>query len=873
LENVRGKNRRFQEYTYAFVVLCLLSETLPAHASPAREVTQPDWVIESWEKRDRVSEIGYAEAASRLAVKLEDTAQMPSGGLAKGALLAKARDTYYQLAQKQREELLAPYLDRIDTLIFAKHQVFGGRAHYAYTEGLTDHPQSGVGNRGGGLYLLTIDENMVCSVEPLHETPQGILRDPDVSFDAKRILFSKRDTKHEDYHLFELTVADRSVRQITFGEAHADIEPAYLQNGEIVFNSTRCVQDVDCFPRPVSNFYLCDNNGRYIRRIGFDQVHTNYPTLMSNGKVLFTRWEYNDRKQYFTQCLFQMNPNGTAQEEFFGNNSVFPTSILHGREIPGTGKAVAILSGHHTEQQGHLAIIDPKLGDDGLQSITLLAPEREPVDPGPKGSARDFYAQTGDVYQYPYPLDEEAFLVSHRYLEEDGKDSPPFSIAFVTRDGTREVLATSTDPDMSCSKPMPLAVRTRPQTPANSVDYTISEGNFSIMDVYHGESSEGIERGTIDRIRVVGIEYRARSLPPSAAGDSYLAVAAGEGTWDVKVIIGEAEVYDDGSAWFTAPVRMPLYFQLVDTNGYVAQTMRSWTVLQPGEGQSCVGCHEKKDELPPARSTIAQKAGPKPLNEFHGPARGFSFQNEIQPVLDQKCVSCHDGGVHNGVTTVDFRSSRVTGPDDEDLLFYHGQDRRKGNRISKSRFGPRYSTRSYWNLIGYVSWINGLGPPELLPPYLDGSFESDLIKHLDAGHNNVELTREERDKLCCWIDLLIPYAGDYMEGLWEEEAAIYQRWQDKRNAWLEIEEQNILDYIANGTGSVIQYSTPDGPRPFTTRFQEIPARQSRVYLVNPRGQLIPQMNGKTAPYQFPAPGVYLEKSGKGKGFKKIVIDE
>ncbi len=842
-------------------------------AAPA--VDQPSWVIESWEKRDRVSEIGYAEAAARLAKKLGKTTDIRSSGLAKGSSAAEAGNAYYQLAQMQRKELLAPYLDRIDTLIFAKHQVFGGRAHYAYTEGLTDHPESGVGNRGGGLYLLTIDENAECTVQPLHETPGGVLRDPDVSFDGKRILFSKRDSKHDDYHLFELTVENRSVRQITFGEAHADIEPAYLQNGDIVFNSTRCVQDVDCFPRPVSNFYLCDINGKYIRRIGFDQVHTNYPTLMPSGKVLFTRWEYNDRKQYFTQCLFQMNPNGTAQEEFFGNNSVFPTSILHGRGIPGTGKAVAILSGHHTEQQGHLAIIDPQLGDDGLQSITLLAPEREPVDPG-RNQDRDFYAQTGDVYQYPYPLDENAFLVSHRYLDEDVKDAPPFSIAFVTRDGTREVLAISTDPDMSCSKPMPLSARTPPQTPTVPVDYTKSEGNFSIIDVYHGESSEGIDRGTIDRIRVVGIEYRARSLPPSAAGDSYLPVAASNGTWDVKVILGEADVYEDGSAWFTAPVRMPLYFQLVDTNGYVAQTMRSWTVLQPGEGQSCVGCHEKKDEIPPTTTTTAQRRGPEPLKEFYGPARGFSFQNEIQPILDDKCVRCHDGGVHDGVTTVDFRATQVTGPNEDKFLYYHGQDRRRGDREGKSRFGPRYSTRSYWNLLGYVSWIDGLGPPELLPPYLDGSFESDLIGHLDAGHKDIELTQEERDKLCCWIDLLIPYAGDYMEGLWEDEAAIYQRWQDKRNAWLEIEEQNIEDYIVEvqgGTLSVFQHPEQSRftPNP-SMQFREIPARQGRIYLVNPRGQLIPQPGGVTTPFQLPA-GLYLQKSGRGKAVKKTVVDK
>ena len=38
-----------------------------------------------------------------------------------------------------------------------------------------------------------------------------------------------------------------------------------------------------------------------------------------------------------------MNPDGTGQTEFYGNNSWFPTTILHARGIPGTEKIVAVL--------------------------------------------------------------------------------------------------------------------------------------------------------------------------------------------------------------------------------------------------------------------------------------------------------------------------------------------------------------------------------------------------------------------------------------------------------------------------------------------------------------------------------------------------
>ena len=44
-------------------------------------------------------------------------------------------------------------------------------------------------------------------------------------------------------------------------------------------------------------------------------------------------------------------------------------------------------------------------------------------------------------------------------------------------------------------------------------------------------------------------------------------VAVGNGSWDVKVVLGTARVYEDGSAMFQAPARVPLYFQALDERG------------------------------------------------------------------------------------------------------------------------------------------------------------------------------------------------------------------------------------------------------------------------------------------------------------------
>ena len=143
------------------------------------------------------------------------------------------------------------------------------------------------------------------------------------------------------------------------------------------------MQTVDCWWTEVSNFYLCDAEGRHVRRVGFDQVHSLCPSVLDDGRVVYMRWDYNDRGQIFPQALLQMNPDGTGQTEFYKNNSWFPTTLLHPRGLPGTGKVLAVFCGHHTTQAGKLGVLDPSRG---RQDAAGRKPSRRCARRGPSGS-------------------------------------------------------------------------------------------------------------------------------------------------------------------------------------------------------------------------------------------------------------------------------------------------------------------------------------------------------------------------------------------------------------------------------------------------------------------------------------------------------
>ena len=219
------------------------------------------------------------------------------------------RELYIDACKLRRQRRLAHLAEVYPKIVFTKHYNLGG-SHYAYTSNVTD-AQFAERNRsnpdyrmGSSLCVLQLHEDGHVTTETLLHEPNGVIRDPDISYDGKRVLFAmRRSSDKDDYHLYEINLADRKVRQLTSGDGYADYEAIYLPSGDILFNSTRCTQIVDCWYTQVANLYACNSDGKRIRRVSVDQVHTNYPQLLSDGRVVYTRWDYNDRGQLFPQPL------------------------------------------------------------------------------------------------------------------------------------------------------------------------------------------------------------------------------------------------------------------------------------------------------------------------------------------------------------------------------------------------------------------------------------------------------------------------------------------------------------------------------------------------------------------------------------------
>ncbi|MDO4582668.1 MAG: hypothetical protein Q4D62_01060 [Planctomycetia bacterium] len=760
------------------------------------------------------------------------------------------KELYFQACWERRAFRLKYLREKTKEIVYVKHCVLGGWTGKSSTEELSDGEhdiRNSDWRPGSQLCRITWDDNGKLRHEVLLEKPNGLIRDPNFSFDGNTLVFSMRDNfVNDDYHLYLMDMETLRIRQITFSpEVNgkiipcADIEPAFTAEGNLVFQSTRCGHQDDCWIQSASNIYTCDRNGLFMRRLAYDQVHTHYPQVLDDGRIIFTRWEYNDRNHTFQQPLLTMNSDGTAQTEYYGNNSWYPCSLLHARGIPGTNKVIALVSGHHVVQKGKLAIIDPSRGtqgDAGIEFVAGAAPDgtegrqQSNVFTGQKWEKGkwltyiDCFGQTGKQYQYPYAFDETRYLVTFlpegcQYIK--GPFNPPFGIYWMTSDGERELLAF--DPTISASQAVPRIVRKTPPLRGSQVDLKQSFGRYYVQNVYWGEGLKDVPPGTIRKLRVVALEFRPTRIGwnfnRGMGGDTPVQTppSIGNGSYDVKHVLGEVDVESDGSCFFEVPANNAVYFQLLDAQGRCVQTMRSWSTLMPGETFACLGCHEDKrqvGDVSQSKATLAMGKAPQKLQpsagffhpllerlekegllaninnylgvnqprkiDAHAPTEGFSFSQRIQPILDKHCISCHPGKPEGSMLNLTGAFAEMENTSLRSFSHAYKTLTEEGRMISCPE--ELHDFQEKYGKLPLTCWYHAQGPATMLPPYAAGSTQSRLMAYLEPSHYNVQLSEEEKRTIACWIDLAVPFCGAYPQAnLWSaEQKERYRYYQEKR---------------------------------------------------------------------------------------------
>ena len=567
--------------------------------------------------------------------------------------------------------------------------------------------------------------------------------DVDLHWDASKALFSSVGTNGR-WQVFEMQLAGgraEKVRQLTGEQPDVDAYDAcYLPDGRILFTSTACFIGVPCVygGSHVANLYRMDADGRNIRQLCFDQEHDWCPTVLNDGRVLYTRWEYADTPHSNTRLLFHMNPDGTAQAEFLGSNSYWPNSFFYARPIPGDpSRVIAVIGGHHD---------NPRMGELVLFDAARGRREAEPAVQRIPGFGRKVEAVIKDglalaswpKFLHPYPLDGNFFLVSC-------KPTPNSAWGIYLVDVFDNLVPLLQLPEYALFEPIPWRPTPVPPVIPDKVDPRSKDAVVIIEDIYAGDGLKGVPRGTVKALRIFTYHFAYQGM------GGLLGVVGADGPWDIKRVLGTVPVNEDGSAKFLVPANTPVSLQPLDAEGKAMQLMRSWMTAMPGETVQCVGCHETQNSTPASRRAMAMNQPPARIKPWRGPVRGFSYAREVQPVIDKHCVSCHNGQPGaDGVNTCDLRGS---------VMLTNWSSVTPGNGGGHAgKFSVGYDA-----LVRYVRRPGIESDYHMLTPMEFHADTTDLVQMLLAGHQGVRLEEEAWDRLITWIDLNCPYHGTWGE--------------------------------------------------------------------------------------------------------------
>jgi mono/diheme cytochrome c family protein len=556
---------------------------------------------------------------------------------------------------------------------------------------------------------------------------------PNLHWNGDRLLFTGLTTNGaRPYTVFEMKTDGTGLKQMS-PNAGSDVDwfdPCYLPCGDLLMASTATFAGVPCVTGGdyVGNLYRVSTNGLSVRQLTFDQDQNWGPTILSDGRVMYTRWEYSDTAHYFTRILFTMMPDGLEQFARYGSGSYFPNTIFDAKPIPGKpSKFVAIVSGHHgVAREGEMILFDEAVSTFEADGVLHRYCGPNPVLP----EIRDQYIDQRNPWPrfvQPCPLDEKQLVVSAR-TSESGK----FGLYLV--DEFDNITTLYADSGSALMHATPLRAMPTPPVIPDRVKPGTTNGIVNVSDLYFGPGLKDVPRGKIKNLRVYSVHYGYRNQ----GGHINIGV---DGPWDVHRILGTVPVYEDGSASFYAPANTPISVQPLDEEGKALQLFRSWYTVMPGESVSCAGCHEKRNVGMVNQSSLASRKEPDSITPWFGPERGFSFLREVQPVLDQYCVGCHGGT--GGTTNVapDLYTTTRVAPATTSYTFpnsylkLHPYVRRTGNEGSL-----RMNNAGEWH-----------------------ADTSELIQILKKGHYGVTLSSDAWSRLVTWIDLNVPAWGTWTE--------------------------------------------------------------------------------------------------------------
>ncbi len=500
----------------------------------------------------------------------------------------------------------------------------------------------------------------------------GDVSDPATNSDATKVVFSMRGPNDETFSLWEMDVATKQYAPLMtdaiaaeFGD---DVDPAYLPDGRIVFSSNRQKRmqemmldqnivrhkTLDEYERePALQLHVLDPVTQDITQISFNQSHDRNPTVLKDGRIMFSRWDHLANRNHFP--IFTVNPDGTDMFVMYGafspgNSLLHPMEQRNGRIM----STLMPLSG--TDEGGPILSIDTANYSEHCEPAPGVAPgcngqsdmqfNNQPV-------TYDGSFSAGGRYTTPYPLWDGTNRALVSYAIPPNADfggipteTHPFNgsvkqvfgptkyqIWMVDFNSQVARVVQTNSPGKALVDPValfpralsdyPLIIPEKPVDPVmaaepNGLGNGQGMGVLGVKSVYHTDFldimgdrvlkpalGENIPKngGIPDLLAMKdpnnpsylnrpGYFARVTRALPTPPGISRSAI--GRTNFEMQEVLGYVPVEPDGSVLAKVPADSALTITVLDESGRAFQTHTNWLQVRPGETRTCSGCHSPR---------------------------------------------------------------------------------------------------------------------------------------------------------------------------------------------------------------------------------------------------------------------------------------
>jgi hypothetical protein len=528
------------------------------------------------------------------------------------------------------------------------------------------------------------------------------IKDVSVSADGTTILFAMRgplaknmqQDQAPSWRIWQYVIATDTLSLVVNPATDPDpatvndVAPQFLPDGRIAFTSTRQRQSQavlldEGFPQfvaededrtePAFVLHVMNGDGTDIHQISFNASDDRDPTVLLDGRVMWSRWDDAAGNSHTGMSLYTANPDGTDLELLYGTNSHqtgpngtanadATVEFVKAHEMQ-DGRILALIRPYQGAQSpaaplgedfgGDLVIIDTKDYVENTQPVLaaagLAGPAQTPATPnevltvpGPSPGGR-FYAG------YPLWDGTGRILVSWsqcRLLDPTVTPStllpctaanvadaqlvvapPIYSVwMFDPRTNTMQPIMQPTDgimiTDLVAAQPRTAPQVILDQQPGAGLNQNFYDAGVGVIDIRSVYDFDGVDTapGGIPTLanpgKTTAAQRPARFVriekAVSIPDPKFLKLngaAFGVSNY-MRQILGYAPVEPDGSVRVQVPANVPFQIDVLDANAQrIFPPHDAWLQVRPGEEVKCNGCHTPAAAQNPAPGATAHSHG------------------------------------------------------------------------------------------------------------------------------------------------------------------------------------------------------------------------------------------------------------------------